>query len=234
MSDQPLVSCIMPTHNRRGFVPQAVGYFLRQTYANRELIIVDDGPESVAELIPPDPRIRYVRLPAKVNLGAKRNRACQEAAGELLVHWDDDDWSADWRVAYQVAGLLREGADVCGLDRILYHEPATGRSWQYVYPEGSRPWVGVLCYTKTLWRRNRFREDRPYGADNTFVWNECPKKIACLTDNSFYVAILHSCNASPKPTAHPNYRPYPTERIRALMGGDYSFYAPGPGSRHSG
>ena len=50
----------MPTHNRRPFVAQAIVYFLRQDYPNRELIIVDDGTDPVADLIPDDPRIRYL------------------------------------------------------------------------------------------------------------------------------------------------------------------------------
>ena len=48
---QPLVSCVMPTADRRRFVPQAIGYFLAQDYPNRELVIVDDGKESVEDLV---------------------------------------------------------------------------------------------------------------------------------------------------------------------------------------
>jgi hypothetical protein len=41
----PLVSCIMPTNNRRTFVPKAIEFFLRQDYPNRQLIIIDDGSD---------------------------------------------------------------------------------------------------------------------------------------------------------------------------------------------
>src|SRR5205807_10283597 len=61
----PLVSCIMPTYNRRPFVPQAIQYFLRQDYINKELVIVDDGTDSVSDLVPAGERIRYIRLNAK-------------------------------------------------------------------------------------------------------------------------------------------------------------------------
>jgi GT2 family glycosyltransferase len=44
-SVEPLVSCIMVTRNRPEFVLQSIRYFERQDYANRELIIVDDGDE---------------------------------------------------------------------------------------------------------------------------------------------------------------------------------------------
>ena len=43
-----LVSCIMPTASRRRFVPLAIRYFLSQDYPNKELLILDDGDDSVA------------------------------------------------------------------------------------------------------------------------------------------------------------------------------------------
>lgn len=38
MSAAPLISCIMPTYNRRTFAPRAIVYFLRKDYASKELI----------------------------------------------------------------------------------------------------------------------------------------------------------------------------------------------------
>jgi hypothetical protein len=55
---QPLVSCIMPTAHRRVFVPQAIRYFLRQDYPNRELIIADDGTDAIGDLLPSDSPFR--------------------------------------------------------------------------------------------------------------------------------------------------------------------------------
>jgi glycosyltransferase involved in cell wall biosynthesis len=64
-----LTSCIMPTYNRHAFVPQAIYYFLRQGYPNKELIIVDDGTDEVSDLIPGHERIRYIRLPGRQSIG---------------------------------------------------------------------------------------------------------------------------------------------------------------------
>ena len=43
--------------------------------------------------------LRFDMLDAKVmpqtwafSLGEKRNLACQEAQGSIIIHWDDDDW----------------------------------------------------------------------------------------------------------------------------------------------
>src|SRR5438552_2024035 len=89
--DLPLVSCIMPTCNRRAFVPHAIRYFLRQDYEHKELIIADDGSDSVEDIVPSHPQIRYLRLEKKMTLGEKRNFCVRQCKGNLIMHWDDDD-----------------------------------------------------------------------------------------------------------------------------------------------
>jgi hypothetical protein len=213
------VSCIMPTFNRRRFVPLAVRWFLAQDWEHRELIVVDDGTEPVGDLLPDDSRIRYVRLDRRHSLGAKRNLACQAARGDLIVHWDDDDWSAPTRLSYQVASLLRASASVCGLTRVYYHQPGTGRSWQYVYPAGQRPWVSgnTLCYARDSWRRNPF-PDINVGEDARFLWSDPSRKLLVLDDPSFFVACVHDTNIDPKRVHHRFWHSHPTDAIRALMG----------------
>ena len=51
----------MPNADRPRFVPQAIAHFLQQDYEHRELIVLDDGVQSVEDLMPDDPRVRYVR-----------------------------------------------------------------------------------------------------------------------------------------------------------------------------
>src|SRR5262249_36808704 len=147
----PLVSCLMPTHNRRPFVAQAIEYFLRQDYEQRELLVLDDGDDRVADLMPDDPRVRYVPLDTRLVLGDKRNPACELARGELIAHWDDDDWHAPHRLSYQAAELERHGASLCGTPKVLYYEPAAQRGWLYESPRTQRRWISGLFYRKSLW-----------------------------------------------------------------------------------
>jgi hypothetical protein len=215
----PRVSCIMPTYNRRQFVPLALRWFLAQDWPSRELVIVDDGTDRVADLLPDDPRIRYVRLDRKHSLGAKRNQACQAASGEVIVHWDDDDWSAPQRLTYQVSSLLRDKADACGLTRLYYHQPATDLSWQYIYPADQRPWVAgnTLCYTREFWRRNPF-PDINVGEDARFLWNAPSRRLLALEDSRFFVALIHSTNVDPKRVHQSWWHPESTGTLRSLMG----------------
>jgi glycosyltransferase involved in cell wall biosynthesis len=86
---RPVMTCNMPTADRRAFIPLAVVRFLAQDDASRELLVLD-GRDDVADLMRDDLRARYVRLDHRLTLVTKRNLACDMALGDLIVHWDDD------------------------------------------------------------------------------------------------------------------------------------------------
>ena len=114
---RPLVSCLMVTARRPALATRAIRCFQAQTYAHRELVIVDDDPDAALErqvAALGDDRIRHVRLaPADASLGALRNVAVEHARGELLAQWDDDDLYDPERVEVQVAALESAAADIC-------------------------------------------------------------------------------------------------------------------------
>lgn len=222
-SGEPLVSCIMPTCDRRRFVGRAIRYFLEQDYPNRELVVVDDGVDCVADLIPADPRIRYIRLSERRTIGAKRNLACEQARGELVVHWDDDDWSAPRRLRYQVGMFRSQDVDVSGLRAVFFCDPVTGRAWRYEYPAGRRPWVhdASFCYRRQFWERAPF-PDTSFGIDTSYLWQGPPKRVGALPDSSFYVALVHSGNTSPKNVHDAWWHPRPVEEIASLMGPEWA------------
>lgn len=226
MDDQAFVSCIMPTANRREFVARAVEYFLRQDYEPRELLVLDDGDDAVADLMPADERVRYVRLSEKLTVGAKRNLACEQARGELIAHWDDDDWHAPRRLSYQVSELLRTGAQLCGINRLLFYDVRDGRGWQYTYPAGHKLWLSgsTLCYRREFWAGNRFAGIN-VGEDARFVWAGRADRMTVLTDATFHVGIIHSNNVSPKQTGRAYWQPYPVERLKELFDSDWTRYA---------
>jgi ADP-heptose:LPS heptosyltransferase/SAM-dependent methyltransferase len=198
MPAPPLVSCIMPTANRRAFVPAAIACFLGQDYPERELLILDDGTDCVRDLVPADPRIRYVPLSAPMPLGAKRNRACELAGGDLIVHWDDDDWYPPDRITRQADALLRRGGDLCGSSKLYFRDAAARRAWEYEY-RCAKGWVAgsTLAYRKSSWAQNRFR-DIQVGEDSFFVWGRGAGQLIDLADSALCVATIHETNTSPK------------------------------------
>ena len=221
----PLVSCVMPTYNRRQFLPLAISYFQRQDYPNRELIILDDGDDRVGDLIPADPRIRYVELERRMVLGAKRNLACQLANGEFIAHWDDDDWIAPHRLTYQVSSLLQSGADLCSTSRQLYFEPSAPAAWLYEYPASLRRWLAgnVLCYRKSMWVRNPFRE-LAIGEDIRFCAAATAANALALSDHTIAVGLIHATNSSRKVVTGRYWSPRPIEEVLRVIGDDYTAY----------
>jgi hypothetical protein len=196
------VSCIMPTANRRDFVPRAVRCFLQQDYTDRELIVLDDGSDSVADLMPPDDRrVVYIRLAQRLPLGTKRNRCIAASHGELIMHWDDDDWHAPHRISLQVRQLEAHQAEVCGLRKLLFHEIATGAVYLYEYSQNVRPWLvgGSLLYTREFWSRSPFLAV-DVGEDNRFLFNRPSLRLANVDDLTCYVATIHPGNTSPRNT----------------------------------
>jgi ADP-heptose:LPS heptosyltransferase/SAM-dependent methyltransferase len=223
----PLVSCILPTYNRRGFFARSIEYFLGQDYPHKELVILDDGSDCVRDLVPDHPQIRYFRLDRRQTIGAKRNLACQYAAGDIILHWDDDDWMASWRISYQVSQLLERNLDVCGLDRLCYFQPSSQNGWEYIYPGGLRPWVAgnTLCYRKVVWQQHRFPEI-DVAEDARFVWQFPASRIGRLENSGFIVGLIHPANVSPKVTGGPYWQARPAAKVLEMMGRDAVFYAP--------
>ncbi|WP_281288001.1 glycosyltransferase family 2 protein [Humibacillus xanthopallidus] len=209
----------MPTYNRRRFVPDAIENFLLQTYKDRELVVVDDGSDPVADLMPDDPRIRYVRLDRHVPIGAKRNLACQQVKGAIIVHWDDDDWSAPSRVETLVRLLHDTGADLCGQRQLLFYDRDAARGWRYRYPEGGRPWVagGTLAFRRETWERHPF-PDVPQGEDTSFVWSCHGLRLETLDREDLYVATIHRANTSAKRTSGRRWSPVSVESLRTILG----------------
>jgi len=170
-----MVTVICPTYNRRKYIPSLISCFLSQTYINSELVIVDDGPESAEDLIPAHSRIRYVRLPdgPALTCGAKRNVCCTHARGEIIVHFDDDDWQAPTRIADQVAQLQASKKQVLSYYNILYWNEDTQKVYR-CWPQKMRAAHGAsLCYRKNFWKQNPFWElpdanGVPGGEDTKF------------------------------------------------------------------
>ncbi|RQO70367.1 hypothetical protein DBR43_20320 [Pedobacter sp. KBW06] len=204
--ESPLVSCIMPTANRQKFLPFAIHYFIDQDYPNKELIIIDDGLESAKALIPNHPQIRYFYSEPLGTIGVKRNHACDKAQGEIIMHWDDDDWYApDW-ISRQVEALSTSGADITGLNTVLFYSPSVEKRWVYEDSDLEKPWLcgATMAYRKSFWKEHPF-VDIQVGEDYDFVWNSGAKTFA-LDYFQGFISILHAHNTSIKPVENPRHK----------------------------
>ena len=104
----PLVSVILPAFNAERTLLQAISSVLNQSFADFELLVVDDGStDGTANVLKSvrDPRLRVITQPVNRGLIATLNLAVSEARGALIARQDADDVSLPRRLELQVSEL---------------------------------------------------------------------------------------------------------------------------------
>lgn len=112
----PDISVIIPTHNRRGFLEQAIqSCFAGNDNLDVEVIVVDDGSLDGTRDWLRQLHDEQVRPFFQEHQGAQvaRNRGMHEAKGKFIKFLDDDDWLAPGSLEEQVQHIQRAQADVC-------------------------------------------------------------------------------------------------------------------------
>ena len=187
----PTVCAILLTADRPEYARRAVECFRRQTYTGpKRLLVIASGvydePRGGGDLYPDV--ILGVSRYEQATIGTLRNFAGEATAcldAEILIHWDDDDYSHPNRIAEQVALLQSSGADVVGYREILFwREPfgrcicrgdglmgmrcdAHGEAWLYSNPDPRYCLGTSLCYWRKTWERKPF-EATSQGEDVRF------------------------------------------------------------------
>ena len=102
MESPALISVIIPTRNRLGFLRESVASVRAQSFVDWELIVVDDcsqdGTWDWLQSLD-DARIRVLRMDQHKERSAARNAALRMANGEYVLFLDDDDWLLDGALA---------------------------------------------------------------------------------------------------------------------------------------
>lgn len=102
----PKISCLMVTaKNRLEYLKLSFRCYCDQTYPNRELIILNEGPpeyqQAIEELVAGRDDVNCIWLNGKYTLGALRNIAVVLSSGDIWMQWDDDDFNLPERIATQ-------------------------------------------------------------------------------------------------------------------------------------
>jgi len=125
---QPLVSCLCPTKNKPSILINAIACFKAQTYPNTELILVTDEESEYKDIIEHFvcDNIKLVLAPHKSTISALRNISVDNAKGEYVVTWDDDDIHHRDRLRIQYAAIAESSYSACYLKRVLVHDMVGG------------------------------------------------------------------------------------------------------------
>ena len=105
---QPLVSILMPAFNADSTIAVAIKSCLSQTYANIEILVLNDGSiDYTATEINKFGKIRVINHDQNLGIANSRNRLLKEAKGEFIAWLDADDLMAKDRIEKQMDYLQK-------------------------------------------------------------------------------------------------------------------------------
>jgi glycosyltransferase involved in cell wall biosynthesis len=171
---RPLVSICTPTFNRRPFFPFIIKCFENQDYPKdrMEWIIIDDGTDTIEDIISGVPQVKYYRYEKKMSLGEKRNLMHEKATGSILVYMDDDDYYPPNRVSHAVETLEKNPRALCA-----------GSSEMYIYfkhmhkmiqfgPYGpNHATAATFAFRRELLSQTKYENDAAVGEEKQFLKN---------------------------------------------------------------
>ena len=175
-SNYPFVSVCTPTFNRRPFIPTMFECFKNQTYPKSriEWIIVDDGTDKIKDLIDAEniPQIKYLSVPKKMNLGAKRNLCHSKCKGSIIVYMDDDDYYPPERISHAVETLLcNKNAMIAGTSEIYVYFKDIKKMYQF---GPYSPWhatAGTFAFRRELLDISRYEDNAALAEERQFLKN---------------------------------------------------------------
>ena len=183
---------MVPTNGRPEFIEHVLNAIRRQSYPAElinEVVVVDDSPPSLrvpmargtdatnATVVNlPGLKVVFVMPPlhdGQLSVGAKRNLALSYATGEVMCHWDDDDFYGAERLREQVLPLMRGEAEVTVLEHQVTYFMVDDElyladfHWKAVPSWG--PHFGTLTYWRALWEKGVHFTDNSEAEDYGFA-----------------------------------------------------------------
>jgi glycosyltransferase involved in cell wall biosynthesis len=202
MAALPLVSLVTPTYNRRRFIPALLQIIEHQTYPRdkMEWIVFDDGQEKARDLFEEArdriPTLRFIHSEDKMTLGEKRNRLNQEAKGEIIVAFDDDDFYFPDRVEAAVKALVSNPkVDLAGSSQIYMYFIDTKEIYSVGPYFPNHATNGTMAWRKNYGEKHKYDETVAFAEEKSFLQDYKnpliqidPMKVMLVmshTDNTF-------------------------------------------------
>jgi glycosyltransferase involved in cell wall biosynthesis len=148
MNNRPTLSVITPIYNGADFVERCYENLLKQSFANWEWVVVDDGStDSTAEIVRKieDVRVRFFSYKQNKGRGYARNLAIRESRGDWIVIWDVDDLNFPERLETIEKARLQNHEFFCSYAVVVdnnmtikgtrgFHEPSGCLPKRFVHP----------------------------------------------------------------------------------------------------
>jgi glycosyltransferase involved in cell wall biosynthesis len=155
---QPLVSIVVPTHNRPDWLAEALASIRAQTFTDYEVIVVSNGENGdmrkKSQAAAAIHKCWYFALD-QGNVAVARNFGVKRARGEWIAFLDDDDIWLPNKLERQLAEARCTGADMISCDYVLFypdgreflHEPRVPDGWSLTKAVSHHYWWTIPSVT---------------------------------------------------------------------------------------
>jgi teichuronic acid biosynthesis glycosyltransferase TuaG len=194
-SSDKLVSVIIPTYKRYGFLDLTLKSIRAQTHTQLEVLVVADGDDAETKQVvenQKDSRVRYLCVSHVGFPAVPRNEGLRQSKGELLAFCDDDDLWYPTKLEEQIPLLLSGEYGMCTTDydyidqngvllpNVNYYDNYYGPiDWKTFFPS-----MGFICNAAGLFTREIY--ERVGGV------NEDPK-LRAHEDYEYWMRVLFVC-----------------------------------------
>lgn len=213
----PLISVIVPVYNVEKYLEKSIRSLMTQSYANIEIILVDDGSPDTSgticdTLAHEDKRVKVIHK-ANGGVSSARNAGIEASAGDYICFIDGDDYVTDNYIQDMYDTLIKYDVDISTINQYKIWDD--GRT-EELFPQKpgtvlvktgietlSDMLYGKTCYATCcckLYKREIFDEIRfpvyRMGEDSYTMYS-CfikAKKVAHLYKPSYYY-IQHTASA---------------------------------------
>ncbi len=120
----PLVSVIIPIFNAKSFLKETLESVLQQTYANIEVIMIDDGSTDGSYELALDYQAKNVIVNKNVGKGAcaARNYGFELSSGSYIQYLDADDLLGKTKIENQILALINQDKDIAVCNALHFYD----------------------------------------------------------------------------------------------------------------
>jgi glycosyltransferase involved in cell wall biosynthesis len=202
------ISILLPTYNRKKFIPFIIRNLKVQDYPhkNLQLVIYDDGDEPLIEdytlfkeAIKPI-KLKLIRKKNKCNIGEKRNELVEKANHNIVVFMDDDDLYEPTYISHSYHILKKNKAGCVGCDKMIFIYPPYTKNDFYALNAGNK----LLIHEATMmFYKSWYNKTKGFincnRAEGLGITSSCKLKTIELTNPHLTMtAVVHGKNTIDK------------------------------------
>ena len=208
MTNLENISILMPTYDRRKFLPFIIKNLKVQNYPHKklQLVICDDGKIPLLEdyntfknAIKPI-KLKYIRNKTKCSIGYKRNLLVQQANNNIVVFMDDDDLYEPTYISHSYNTLKTTGAGCVGCEKMIFIYPPYTSEDFYALDAKCKTLIheATMMFHKSWYKKTKgFLNNSK--AEGVGITKTCkPKTIETTNPYLTMTAIVHGKNTIDK------------------------------------